>query len=54
MLVFAILVVQGGLVGFVAGLAFPGWGLEYWATVIINAFLVIMYGIMKEVEGSKK
>lgn len=54
MLVFAILVVQGGLVGFVAGLAFPGWGLEYWATVIINAFLVIMYGIMKQLQALEK
>ena len=39
-----ILLVQGALAGYVAGLAF-GTGVEFWITVLVNAVLVVAYGI---------
>ena len=39
-----LLLVQGALSGYVAGLAF-GTGIEFWITVLINAVLVVAYGI---------
>lgn len=39
-----LLLAQGALSGYVAGLAF-GTGIEFWITVLVNAALVVAYGI---------
>ncbi len=45
---FAVLIVQGALMGYVAGQAFTG--AAFWGICIINAILVVMYGIAKDAE----
>jgi len=44
MLTTLLLLAQGALSGYVAGLAF-GTGIEFWITVFVNAALVVAYGI---------
>lgn len=39
-----LLFIQGGLSGYLAGQAF-GTGIEFWIAVIVNAMLVVAYGI---------
>lgn len=41
------LMAQGALVGFVAGLAFPGFGWEFFAAIIANSALTVAYGATK-------
>ncbi len=49
-----ILIVQGVLMGFVAGRAFPsesGWGSpEFWMICVVNAVAVVAYGVFKKTE----
>lgn len=45
-----ILLAQGALSGYVAGLAF-GTGIKFWITVLINAMLVVAYGIFVSKEN---
>jgi hypothetical protein len=42
------LMVQCALMGFVAGVAFPGWGTGFWLTILANATLVVAYGVAKK------
>lgn len=39
---------QGGLMGLVAGQAFPGFVWQFWVILIANAFLTVSYGTYKE------
>lgn len=50
MLSTLILVAQGALVGFMAGQAFPGHGLEFWVTIVVNSVLVVTYGQARKTE----
>ena len=49
-----ILIAQGGLMGFVAGCAFPsesGWGSpEFWCICLVNAIAVVAYGAFKKAD----
>jgi hypothetical protein len=47
MLQFLLLGVQGGLMGYVAGIAYPAWSWEFLLVLIANATLVTWYGIVK-------
>jgi hypothetical protein len=42
------LILQGALVGYTAGQAFPGWGWEFWAICLANAVLTVRYSMTKE------
>lgn len=44
------LVIQGGLVGMIAGLAYPNHTWEFWATIVANSILTAVYGAMKAYE----
>jgi hypothetical protein len=44
------LMLQGGLVGVLAGWAFPGWGWEFFAVVLANAVLTVTYGTARRQE----
>ena len=50
MMTFVFLMIQGGLMGYVAGLAFPDYQIGFWLTVLANAILVVAYGIAKKNE----
>lgn len=39
-----ILIAQGAFTGYMAGIAF-GTGIEFWGAVLVNALLVVAYGI---------
>lgn len=39
---------QGGLMGLVAGQAFPGFVWQFWVILIANSFLTVSYGTSKE------
>lgn len=41
------LMIQGGLVGFMAGQTFPDQGWQFWLAIIVNAILTALYGAMK-------
>lgn len=45
------LMIQGALVGFMAGQAFPDHGWQFWLAIIVNAILTAMYGTMKVSEN---
>jgi hypothetical protein len=45
------MILQGGLVGVVAGWAFPDWGWEFWAICVANAVLTVSYAIAVKMEG---
>jgi len=45
-----IIIVQGGLVGYTAGQAFPGGGWEFWAICLANAVLTVAYGTTRKLE----
>ena len=47
------LMIQGGLVGFMAGQTFPDHGWQFWLAIIVNAILTALYGAMKADENSK-
>ena len=49
MLTTLLLVIQGAFAGYLAGLAF-GTGIEFWIAVLVNAILVVAYGIAVSVE----
>jgi hypothetical protein len=40
------LIAQGGLFGYVAGLAFPGFPPEFWFSVVGNSTLLVLYGLL--------
>jgi hypothetical protein len=45
------LIAQGGLMGMVAGRAFPGgdWASpEFWACCVANSVLVVLYGVVNK------
>jgi len=44
------LMLQGGLMGFVAGQAFPGWGWEFFAVLLANSVLTASYGTARKLE----
>lgn len=44
------LMLQGGLMGAVAGWAFPGWGWEFFAILIVNGAFVVSYGDARAME----
>lgn len=50
MLITLLLVIQGGFVGYLAGLAF-GTGIKFWIAVLVNAVLVVAYGILVSIEN---
>jgi hypothetical protein len=41
------LIAQGALIGYTAGVAFPDWGWEFFATILANSTLVVLYGMTK-------
>lgn len=41
------LLVQGGLMGLVAGWVFPDWDWPFFAIIVANAILVVAYGKTK-------
>jgi hypothetical protein len=41
------LAIQGGLVGMIAGAAYPEYTWEFWAVLLVNAVLTTMYGELK-------
>ena len=45
---FILLLIQGGLMGYVAGMAFPDYQLGFWLTILTNSTLVVAYGVAKE------
>lgn len=45
------LMIQGGLVGFMAGQAFPDYSWQFWAAIGVNGVLTALYGLMKANEG---
>ena len=45
-----IIIVQGGLVGYTAGQAFPGWGWEFFAVLLANAVITVAYGTARKLE----
>lgn len=48
---FIPLMIQGGLVGFMAGQAFPDHGWQFWAAIVVNATLTALYGAMRHNES---
>ena len=42
-----VIIAQGVLIGFVAGVAFPDTGWEFWAIIVANPVLTVAYGISK-------
>jgi hypothetical protein len=42
------LILQGGLVGYLAGLAFPDLTWQFWAICLANAVLTVAYSSTKE------
>ena len=48
MMNFVLLIVQGALMGYVAGVAFPDYQTGFWLTVLANATLVVAYGVAKK------
>jgi hypothetical protein len=50
MMNFVFLIIQGGLMGYIAGLAFPDYQIGFWLTVLANSTLVVAYGIAKKNE----
>ena len=44
------LMLQGGLMGYVAGQAFPGWGWEFFAVLLANSVLTASYGTARKLE----
>jgi len=45
-----LLILQGGLVGFIAEQAFPGWEWEFFAVLLANAVLTVTYGTARKLE----
>ena len=45
-----LLMLQGALFGFVAGVAFPGFTWPFWAAVMANMVLVVAYGVARSYE----
>lgn len=48
---FIPLMIQGCLVGFMAGQTFPDYGWQFWLAIIVNAILTTLYGAMKANEN---
>lgn len=44
------LILQGGLMGIIAGRVFPGMSFEFFAVLIVNAILVALYGTFRKKE----
>jgi hypothetical protein len=44
MIKWLLLGAQGALIGYVAGLAFPDWGWQFWVILLVNAQLMFYYG----------
>ena len=42
------LILQGGLMGIVAGLAFPDLQWQFWAICLVNAVLTVAYGTARK------
>ena len=45
------IILQGGLIGAVAGWVYPNWGWEFFAICVANAVLTVAYGTSKKMEG---
>jgi hypothetical protein len=44
------LILQGALVGWLAGTAFPGLPIEFWLVLIANSVTTVAYGVVKSIE----
>ena len=45
------LMLQGGLVGMIAGWSYPAAEWQFWAIIIANSILTAAYGAMKAAES---
>ena len=45
-----LLMLQGALFGFVAGVAFPGLTWPFWAALAANSMLVVAHGVARSYE----
>lgn len=45
-----VMILQGALIGVVAGWAYPDWGWEFFAICAANAVLTVSYAIARKME----
>ncbi len=48
---FIPLMIQGGLVGMIAGMAYPNSTWEFWAVIVANSVLTVAYGAFRATES---
>lgn len=46
------LMIQGGLIGYLDGQAFPDYGWQFFAAIIANSVLTVVYGALKSIENN--